>query len=275
MRRAAGAVAASPWGGGLVLRGSLPLKVWLGGPAREPGDLDWVVTPPTAAPDDAWPREMFRGLPGHIAGMAGDADLEWLPGRAAWDDIWTYDRAPGRRLVMPWSSPGLPPGFVQMDFVFNATLWDDPVPLRLGEGDDADSPTIRAASPELSLAWKIQWLESDSYPQGKDLHDAVLLAERFRPRLELLDLAIAEARGKWSEYGPDLPLHWTVDWEEFVGEYPWVGGDASDWKQRLTAALSPCFLDPALPARPRPPVGGGLSGREPTLRAPSTPERGG
>jgi len=37
----------SPWQNHLVLRGSLLLKAWLGAAAREPGDMDWVVTPPT------------------------------------------------------------------------------------------------------------------------------------------------------------------------------------------------------------------------------------
>lgn len=36
-------IAGSPWGDGLILRGSLPLRAWLGAAAREPGDLDWIV----------------------------------------------------------------------------------------------------------------------------------------------------------------------------------------------------------------------------------------
>ncbi|MFI1382248.1 nucleotidyl transferase AbiEii/AbiGii toxin family protein [Embleya sp. NPDC020886] len=35
--------AEGPSGSALVLRGSMPLTVWLGAAAREPGDLDWVV----------------------------------------------------------------------------------------------------------------------------------------------------------------------------------------------------------------------------------------
>ncbi|WNI21355.1 hypothetical protein [Streptomyces sp. ITFR-16] len=33
-------IAASPWGDGPALRGSLPLRAWLGTAAREPGDDD-------------------------------------------------------------------------------------------------------------------------------------------------------------------------------------------------------------------------------------------
>lgn len=36
-------IAESPWSDGLILRGSLPLRAWLGAAAREPGDLDWIV----------------------------------------------------------------------------------------------------------------------------------------------------------------------------------------------------------------------------------------
>ncbi|GAA2278492.1 hypothetical protein GCM10010430_75580 [Kitasatospora cystarginea] len=39
------AVAASPWTDHLVLRGSVLLTAWYGKAAREPGDLDFVVTP--------------------------------------------------------------------------------------------------------------------------------------------------------------------------------------------------------------------------------------
>ncbi|MFI6579501.1 hypothetical protein [Embleya sp. NPDC050493] len=39
------AVAGSRWVDDLVLRGSVLLKAWYGSTAREPGDLDFVVTP--------------------------------------------------------------------------------------------------------------------------------------------------------------------------------------------------------------------------------------
>ncbi|MGW2088933.1 nucleotidyl transferase AbiEii/AbiGii toxin family protein [Streptomyces sp. NPDC001880] len=40
-------IAGSPWGDQLVLRGSLPLRAWVGAAAREPGDLDWIVYGPS------------------------------------------------------------------------------------------------------------------------------------------------------------------------------------------------------------------------------------
>ena len=38
------------------------------------------------------------------------------------------------------------------------------------------APMLAAPAP-LALAWKLLWLATDTYPQGKDLYDAVLLAE--------------------------------------------------------------------------------------------------
>ena len=262
MERAAAAVAGSPWGSSLVLRGSLLLKVWLGEPAREPGDLDWVVVPPTVSVGDAAARGMPAGLPALIAAQPAEG-FEWLAAQAAWDDIWTYERAPGRRLVLPWRSPGLPPGFVQMDFVFGEELWDHAVrtPMTDGAGGTA---TPWTATPEQSLAWKIQWLESDQYPQGKDLYDAVLLAEHCRLSPALLERALeAGGRGGDRAAKADFPMDWRVDWEEFRREYPWVVGEAPDWQARLVRALEPTFRTPQLPSAP----GGGLTGEEPMLPA--------
>ena len=55
-------VAESPWAPHLVLRGSVLLKAWLGEQAREPGDIDWVVTPLTMMLDDRRTTEMLDGL---------------------------------------------------------------------------------------------------------------------------------------------------------------------------------------------------------------------
>ncbi|MGC0415678.1 nucleotidyl transferase AbiEii/AbiGii toxin family protein [Embleya sp. AB8] len=45
---------AGPSGDALVLRGSVPLTAWLGAAAREPGDLDWVVSPSWVRPVDTF-----------------------------------------------------------------------------------------------------------------------------------------------------------------------------------------------------------------------------
>ncbi|MFE7466610.1 nucleotidyl transferase AbiEii/AbiGii toxin family protein [Streptomyces sp. NPDC057499] len=57
-------VAGSPWGEALVLRGSVPLRAWMGAAAREPGDLDWIVPEPGAAgfPDPCDPYPYVAGI---------------------------------------------------------------------------------------------------------------------------------------------------------------------------------------------------------------------
>ena len=46
-------VAESPAADSLMLRGSVLLKLWLGEAARDPGDLDWIVDPPSAKLSDS------------------------------------------------------------------------------------------------------------------------------------------------------------------------------------------------------------------------------
>lgn len=112
----------SKWKNHLVLRGSLLLKAWLGDAAREPGDIDWVFRPATVGIDDAPAAELFEDLIQMISRdeIVGDARIE--ASRIVVDDIWTYERAAGRRILFPWKSEALPPGFVQMDVVFNERL---------------------------------------------------------------------------------------------------------------------------------------------------------
>lgn len=236
------AVAGSPWKDHLVLRGSLLLKAWLGAEAREPGDMDWVVIPHTVKVADAWADEMFRGLTDAVLRHPGAGGLAFAADRVVVDDIWTYDRAPGRRIVFPWHADGLPPGLVQVDLVFGEQLWVPPEKLNVWP-DDRTCHWVWTATKELSLAWKILWLQSDNYPQGKDLYDATLLAERTRLPFELLERAIdASGEPRWRPpLTPDLPMRWAVDWDNFKLEYPWVEGDAADWQARLFKALERTF----------------------------------
>jgi hypothetical protein len=91
-------------------------------------------------------------------------------------------------------------------------------------------PTVvRSASRELSLAWKVQWLAADqagaARVAGKDLYDAVLLAEldgvRLPPRLRRRVLRDVP--------DPDAVRGWAVDW---AGP-----GDPRAWLDRLAMAL--------------------------------------
>src|SRR5262249_16874313 len=94
----------------LVLRGSVVLKAWLGEAAREPNDLDWVVTSKSMGP------QITEALIQLVTASPRAGELEFVPERIAADAIWIYDRAPGRRVLLPWRVEGLPEGAVQCDF---------------------------------------------------------------------------------------------------------------------------------------------------------------
>ena len=243
------AVAESAWGDRLILRGSRLLRAWLGAAAREPGDLDWVADPPAAQLTDPETVKMFDGIAAAVLARPTPPGLMFDKAGVATDDIWTYERAPGRRVVFPWHADGLPGGAVQVDVVFGEELSEParrlPVPAA-----DGGCVSLRAASPAQSLAWKLVWLMSDMHPQGKDLYDAVLLAERFR-----LPFAILDATLRRGDAGPTpvtsagLTRLRRVDWANFRAEYPEVGEDATAWRRRLEAALQPTFtgVEPAAP----------------------------
>jgi hypothetical protein len=213
----------------------LLLRHWFGTAARDPGDADWIVLPATQTINDRETTELFNYLRGlarpltHLTGVT-IADVQS-------DDIWTYDRVPGRRIVYYWRRDAIGAGCLQMDFVFGEELWTDPIRTRFAAG--LTKPiTILTASMELSLAWKLIWLESDMYPQGKDLYDAVLLAENTAISPRLLRRVVAN---RMSPFAPisatreSLPSD--VDWASFKSEYPSIPEHAAYWHRRLIEAL--------------------------------------
>ncbi|MCM1976074.1 nucleotidyl transferase AbiEii/AbiGii toxin family protein [Streptomyces sp. G1] len=240
------AVSESRWGDSLVLRGSVLLADWFGDAAREPGDLDFVVVPRSLNIDDGRTARMLEEIAAGAAGRAGIKDSG-----AVCEGIWTYDRVPGMRMMLPWQVPGLPAGQVQLDFVFNERLPEEPEPVELDCG-----AVVLAASPALSLAWKLLWLVSDSYPQGKDLYDAVLLAEAFALPYELLDqvfrLAPEQPLPNPGVTLEDIAAYGNVghEWHHFAAEYPQVPGSEEEYARRLLAALAPTFA--GAPETPRP-----------------------
>lgn len=234
----------SHWKDHLVLRGSLLLKAWLGDEAREPGDIDWVFRPTKVGINDSLAIELFDDLRRRVAEnpVVGKAEIEI--NKIATDDIWTYERAAGKRIIFPWKLDGLPPGSIQMDVVFKEDLWNDPIQTLIPTSENS-SLLIWSVDKELSLAWKLLWLETDIYPQGKDLYDATLLAEQTHLSLDLLKLVLQS--GDWRPRGTELtaefPLEWEVDWENFKLEYPWIEGEAEEWQARLSKALQPTFTN--------------------------------
>ncbi|MEV4339759.1 nucleotidyl transferase AbiEii/AbiGii toxin family protein [Streptomyces sp. NPDC049590] len=238
------AIAGSEWADALVLRGSVLMSVWFPDTAREPGDLDFVVVPHTWGIDDGRTDRMLRGV---AAAAQESADAHGhgiaISARGAVvEDIWTYERVPGRRMVLPWGAPGLPGGHVQLDFVFNERLPEEPAPAGLPGGT-----LVRAVSPELSLAWKLMWLINDMHAQGKDLYDAVLLAERHPLRHELLH-EVFRLSGEWPyPYREKVLLEDVrealefVEWDHFVTEYPRFANAGQEYADRLVRAVTPTF----------------------------------
>jgi hypothetical protein len=226
----------------LVLRGSLLLKAWFGEQAREPGDIDWVARPPTLAMDSDAAHALFYGLIETVCGTPCGFGVEIVADAVRVDDIWTYTRVPGRRAVFPWRAPGVPPGVVQFDVVFGEELVDPPVWTSIPTSDGG-GVSLWAAGMAQSLAWKLLWLATDSYPQGKDLYDATLLAERTRAPWDLLERTFRATREPISELTPDVFLLNELDWASFAREYPWVPGTAAEWYARLVAAVRPTFAE--------------------------------
>jgi hypothetical protein len=148
--------------------------------------------------------------------------------------------------VLPWSAPGLPAGSVQLDFVFGEKLLQEPEPVELPGGG-----VLLAATPRLSLAWKVSWLVTDAYPQGKDLYDAVLLAERQARAGESLSEELLREALRQSEDWPYFTQSGRLDredlaellryvaWADFVVDHPGLPRDAEVFTTRLLDALEP------------------------------------
>ena len=81
---------------------------------------------------------------------------------------------------------------------------------------------LLAATPETSLAWKLLWLAGDMHPQGKDLYDAVLLAESYSVRPALLR-EVFDADQYFHNNVITLQTFreiFDVDWANFLIDYP-------------------------------------------------------
>ncbi|MGA4732007.1 nucleotidyl transferase AbiEii/AbiGii toxin family protein [Micromonospora taraxaci] len=231
MHHVLAAIAATTLGQHLVLRGSVTMAAWVGDAAREPGDLDFVVTPHTITSDSTDARTLLDDIKTAIRTAAG-AGVQ--PDRITESAIWTYERADGRRLLVPFSTPEAPPGHVQIDIVFGEQL---PLPPEMLILPDVDKPLL-AAPASLSLAWKLLWLATDMYPQGKDLYDAVLLAEHTTVDQSLVrQLMRPELGAEADTFGAETVLSWKVDWSNFTDEYAGITGTAGQWARRLALAL--------------------------------------
>ncbi|MGW1374501.1 nucleotidyl transferase AbiEii/AbiGii toxin family protein [Streptomyces sp. NPDC002446] len=248
------ALSQSPWADHLVLRGSMLLKEWFGDAAREPGDLDFVVVPETWQLTDDRTDQMLDGIAAAAEELSHRGGPVRLDAHAAiGDEIWSYDRVPGRRLVIPWTAEaaGVPAGSVQLDFVFNEHLPAPAEPAEILGPQGATPVVVHAATRALSLAWKVLWLVSDRHPEGKDLYDAVLLAESTELPFALLREVFRGVDGGCYDRYPVLLQTISEierDWSELRKEYPHrIETMTSDpyvehtYVHRLVAALEPTF----------------------------------
>ena len=181
--------------------------------------------------------ELFHDL---VHGVPTEGPVRFRPEEAVASDIWTYERVPGRRLLLPWTADGLPGGTVQLDFVFNERLPVPPEPFEVAPG-----ALLHVATHELSLAWKLKWLVTDMHPQGKDLYDATLLAESAPLRYEVLRAVFVDGEAHYAEepVGPDTFAGPVSEWRHFTEEYPALAGPEADYARRLSAALAPTFAE--------------------------------
>ncbi|PMR60013.1 hypothetical protein C1A38_16465 [Verrucosispora sp. ts21] len=225
------AIAATTWGQHLVLRGSVTMAAWAGDAARDPGDLDFVVTPHTITSDSIDARTLLDDIKTAIRTATGGG---LQPDRITESAIWTYERADGRRLLVPFSVPEAPDGHVQIDIVFGEHL---PLSAEVLILPGVDEPLLAAPAP-LALAWKLLWLATDRYPQGKDLYDAVLLAEHTSVDQALVrELMRPELGAEADTFTAETVLSWRVDWHNFTDEYSGISGTAEQWTTRLALAL--------------------------------------
>lgn len=228
LQHALGLVGTHPWlRDRLVLRGSAALASWYGARAREPHDIDWVVRDPELRIDSADGQRIIHTIEQVLRAAHETGELSLWPDRIESDLIWTYSRVPGRRVSIPWKREGVPAGVVQLDVVFDERLHRAPQLENVCVSDGARPARLWLASREESLAWKILWLVSDVYPQGKDLFDAALLAQDVRLADTLLQQVMraadvaqdnAEALGEgWRAVLSDARY---LDWDNFLAEYP-------------------------------------------------------
>ena len=238
-------VANSRWHEHLVLRGSALMQAWFGEQARDPKDLDWVFRPADVGLEDPMCQQCFSELQALVARNPRTQNTEILAEQAAWDDIWTYERAAGRRLIFPFQAASGAGREIQMDIVWNEPLLQEPMLTSMPHRNGATE--IWAATPELSLAWKLLWLANDMHAQGKDLYDAVLLAERAIAQGAPLEFGLLRAifdTDDWWQKRQLTLAHFDdvqTDWQNFQLEYPFITGTGAEWEARLMKALAPTF----------------------------------
>ncbi len=200
------AIAGTTWAEHLVLHGSVTMAARFGKGAREPNDIDYVVTPDTVTDVSPTGVQLLRDLKRALRHVDGADQRREITDSTLWD----YERADGRRLVVPFSTPDFPDGRVQIDFVFGDRLLFPPEDLVV---PGVDQPLLAVPAKQL-LAWKLMWLVSGPFAEGKDLYDAALLAEYTTVDLAVVRdlIRLAEAARARARSGLEFTLRTAVSW---------------------------------------------------------------
>ncbi|GAB4585160.1 nucleotidyl transferase AbiEii/AbiGii toxin family protein [Nocardia sp. IFM 10818] len=247
------AAVASTWSNNLVLRGSALLAARFGAWAREPADLDFVVTPRRLRADQSAVDRMLDEIASRAAGLAllddsvrilAESDIAEI------EPVWPYRGTAGRRLTLAWDCPRRGRGTVRVDFAFGEELPEPAREIRMPRLGRPGPPVVMAAATETaSLAWKLMWLDEDvssgNLAQGKDLFDAVLLAEHGEHPGGLFE-AMTRLGGlvyDWSppgSYDPETLADFgrRVDWSGFAVDYPLLVEAHEEFVQRFVAAVT-------------------------------------
>jgi hypothetical protein len=182
-------------------------------------------------------RERLLRHPEAAPGVRADVARAWE------DDNWTYlGDASGIRLVVPWHVEGGPAGELRLDFALDDRMPEAPRWAAVPRADGQGPSVVRAAGPELCLAWKLLWLAVDARSgagrvKSKDLYDAVVLAEHPRTRLtpRLLRTVMSRTGGPAGLCREEM-LAWRAPVTDTAARTG-AGGDASAWAARLVVAL--------------------------------------
>ena len=232
-------LALGPIGSSLMLRGSWLLALWYGERAREPHDVDYV----SLGSIDA--DELVAGVVATLGAASSVRDLGVRGADIELSPIWTYDRVEGRRLALPWAVADDLVGVLQIDLTFDEPFDEPPVPWCLDDGTE-----VLAATPSQSLVWKLEWLLTDMYPQGKDLYDAVLLHEAAPLTAPQWRRAVDRVRSSDGWHRPTPPTADDLyvpdtEWAWFCEEYPQMTAGLSlpDLRRQLVDAIATCGLE--------------------------------
>ena len=215
-------------------------------PRLPPEGLHWLTVEETAEDlnrphDDV--IDLIRAQPRVDGGVILDVQ------NASYDARWAYaynqdeGGGGGVRVLVPWRAGDGRDGTLQLDFAYDEVLPETPALTAVPREGGGQPTVLWAATTALSLMWKLQWLATDQvdhgYVEGKDLYDAVLLAELDSTVLSSrLQHALRSRLPDPEVLNPDTVRGWAVDWSSLN-----VHSGRQGWLDRLATALDVLLED--------------------------------